>query len=250
MSESSSAEAPTGPGHAFLELGERLRHRGQLDAALSVALAGVARFPALAEAHDLLARIRADQGDDDGARSAWLAALECAAGHVGALKGLAFLAFRRHDLGEAERRLEAAAAAAPRDPSILAALDRVRAARPASTDEAIGFEDPAAGLLLVDSHGLRMAGGVGPGDDGRLADAAAATATGVAREAHRATAILGLGAWQHVLVEGDRNKLAVLPVAPHGVLLVRRSSAAPVGRILALAGRAATTARRWLGADT
>lgn len=250
MSEASSAEAPSGSAPAFLDLGERLRHRGQLDAALSVALAGVARFPALAAAHDLLGRIRADQGDDEGARSAWLAALECAPGQVGALKGLAFLAFRRQDLGEAERRLEAAAAAAPRDASILAALDRVRAARPASTDETIGFDDPAAGLLLVDSHGLRMAGGVGPGDDGRLADAAAATATGLAREAHRAATILNLGPWRHLLVEGERNRLAVLPVAPHGVLIVRRSSAAPVGRILALASRAATTARRWLGADT
>lgn len=235
---------------AFLDLAERLRQRGQLDAALSVALAGVARFPAMADAHDLLGRVRADQGDDDGARSAWLAALECEAGRIGPLKGLAFLAFRRGDLAEAERRLEAAATGAPRDAAILAALDRVRAARPAPTDERVGFEDPAAGLLLLDSQGLRVAGGVGPGDNGRLADAAAATATGVARETRRTCAILDLGAWRHLLVDGERNRLALLPVAPHGSLLVRRSIAAPAGRMLAVATKAATAARRWLRADT
>jgi predicted regulator of Ras-like GTPase activity (Roadblock/LC7/MglB family) len=236
--------------HAFLDLGERLRQRGQHDAALSVALAGVARFPGLAAAHDLLGRIRADQGDDEGARSAWVAALECAPGMPGALKGLAFLAFRRRDFAEAERRLEAAAAEAPRDAAILAALDRIRAARPASDDTAVGFDDPAAGLLLIDSQGLRMAGGVGPGDTGRLADATAATATGVARESRRTAQLLGLGAWRHLLIEGERNRVVLLPVAPHGALLVRRSAAAPVGRMLALADRAAIAARRWLGADT
>lgn len=250
MMESNSADAPVGASHAFLELGERLRQRGQFDAALSVALAGVARFPGLAHAHDLLGRIRADQGDDEGARSAWLAALECRADMVGALKGLAFLAFRRHDHAEAERRLESAAAAAPGDVAILAALDRIRSARPASADDAVGFDDPAAGLLLIDSHGLRMAGGVGPGDDGRLADVAAATGSGVVREARRATALLDLGTWHHLFIEGDRNRLALLPVAPHGALLVRRSIAAPVGRMLSLATRAAAAAQRWLGADT
>lgn len=234
----------------FLDLGERLRQRGQLDAALSVALAGVARFPALAAAHDLLGRIRADQGDDDGARSAWLAALECAPGLVGPLKGLAFLAFRRRDFGEAERRLEAAAAEAPRDATILAALDRVRAARPAANDDRVGFEDPAAGVLLLDSQGLRVAGGVGPGDDGRAADAAAATATGVAREARRSAGILDLGDWRHLVIDGDRNRLALVPVAPLGAVLVRRSIAAPVGRLLSVAGRAAASAHDWLRADT
>lgn len=250
MSDANGADVAPSSGPAFLDLGERLRQRGQLDAAASVALAGVARFPGLAGAHDLLGRIRADQGDDDGARSAWLAALECQPGLVGALKGLAFLAFRRHDFAEAERRLEAAAASAPRDATILAALDRIRSARPASADDSLGFDDPAAGVLLVDAQGLRMAGGVGPGDNGRLADAAAATATGVMREAQRMVSLLALGEWQHLLVDGDRNRLALLPVPPHGALLVRRTSAAPVGRMLALAMRAAVTARRWLGADT
>ena len=64
---------------AFLDLGERLRQRGQYAAAATVALAGLAHYPATADAHDLLARIRADQGDDGAASSAWQAALECGA---------------------------------------------------------------------------------------------------------------------------------------------------------------------------
>jgi len=232
--------------HAFLDLGERLRQRGQLEAALSVALAGVGRHPTLAAAHDLLGRVRADQGDDEGARAAWLAALECEPGHVGALKGLAFLAFRRRDLAEAERRLESAAAAAPRDTSILIALDRIRVAEPVAATETVRFDDPAAGLLLVDAQGLRVAGGVGEGDTGRLADAAAASVASASREADRAARLLGLGAWRHLLIEGNASRVAMVPVAPHGTVMLRRPPTAPVGRMLAIVSRAAGAARDWI----
>jgi predicted regulator of Ras-like GTPase activity (Roadblock/LC7/MglB family) len=212
-----------------------------------VALAGAARHPLLAAAHDLVGRIRADQADDEGARSAWIAALECDPAHVGALKGLAFLAFRRHDLGEAERRLEAATAVAPRDASLLAALDRVRATRPVRTDDPVQFDDPSAGLLLFDAQGLRLAGGIGPGHEDAAADAAAALGAGAVREAARTARLLDLGAWRHLLIEGDTSRTAVVPIDPATALVVHRPSAAPAGRILALAGRAATAARVWLG---
>lgn len=238
---------PPVAGHTFLDLGERLRQRGQLDAALSVALAGAARHPALAEAHDLVGRVRADLGDDDGARSAWLAALECEPACVGAHKGLAFLAFRRHDLGEAERRLEMATAVAPTDATLLAALDRVRATRPVRTDDAVQFDDPSAGLLLLDGQGLRLAGGIGPGRDDDAADAAAAVAAGAAREAGRTARLLDLGEWRHLLIEGTTSRSAVVPIESLGALVVHRPIAAPAGRILALAGRAAVAARVWLG---
>lgn len=234
------------PGHAFLDLGERLRQRGQLEAAISVARAGVARFSGLAAAHDLVGRISADQGDDDGARSAWMATLECAPGHLGALKGLAFLAFRQRDFSEAERRLEAAAVVAPRDTAILTALDRVRSVRPAMREEAVHFDDPTAGLLLLDHQGLRLAGGVGAGDDGRIGDAVAAEASSAVREAERTARMLGLGAWRHLLIEGAGARTALLPVGEQGVLLVRRPPTAPAGRMLAFAGRAVLAATAWL----
>ncbi len=232
---------------SFLDLGERLRQRGQLEAALSVAQAGATRYPTFAAVHDLIGRILADQGDDEGARSAWLATLECDATHPGALKGLAFLAFRRRDFGDAERYLEAAAAASPRDTSILTALDRVRSMRPTNAPEAINIEDPVAGLLLLDNQGLRLAGGLGTGQDEQMADAAAATAAGAAREAERAARLLGLGAWQHLMIEGDSMRTALLPVAPQAMLLLRRPPTAPVGRLLAFASRAVQAARTWLG---
>jgi predicted regulator of Ras-like GTPase activity (Roadblock/LC7/MglB family) len=191
-------------------------------------------------------RVRADQGDDDGARSAWLATLECAPGHVGALKGLAFLAFRRRDFAEAERRLESAAAAAPRDASILMALDRLRVTEPAPAPESVHFDDPTAGLLLVDRQGLRLAGGVGEDDGGRLADSAAAAVASASREAERAARLLRLGEWRHLLVESGDTRVALMPIAPHGTVMLRRPAAAPVGRMLALASRAAAAARDWI----
>jgi predicted regulator of Ras-like GTPase activity (Roadblock/LC7/MglB family) len=236
----------TEPGHAFLNLAERLRQRGQLDAALSVALAGVSRFPTLAAAHDLVGRIRADQGDDEGARSAWLATVECVPGHLGALKGLAFLAFRQRDLAEAERRLEAAAVEAPHDTAILTALDRVRSALPAAVEATIRFEDPSAGLLLLDSQGLRLVGGVGSHDDGAIGDAVAAEASSAFREAERAARLLGLGEWRHLLIEGAGARVALVPVKGGAGLLIRRPVTAPAGRMLAFANRAVQAAAAWL----
>ena len=61
---------------AFLELAEALRRRGQLDAAYKVARGGLARYPGLADAHDLMARVLSDQGDLAGAFDAWSSALQ------------------------------------------------------------------------------------------------------------------------------------------------------------------------------
>ena len=45
----------------FLRLGEALRRKGQLEAALRVAMNGLERHPHLADAHDLYARILTDK---------------------------------------------------------------------------------------------------------------------------------------------------------------------------------------------
>lgn len=236
-------------GHAFLDLGERLRLRGQLDAALSVAQAGAGRYPGLADAHDLIGRIRADQGEDDSARSAWIVALECDRRSLGALKGLAFLAFRRRDYAEAERRLEAAALEAPHDVTILAALDRVRQSRPAFTEDIVTFEDPAAALLLFDAQGLHLAGSTGETDRPAESDIASAAAIGVVREAERAARMLNLGSVRHILIEGTTHRVVVAPVGTAGGVMLRRPVTAPAGRVTALAERAVETARTWIEAS-
>ncbi len=241
------ASAATLQGLAFLELGERLRQRGQYAAAATVALAGLAHYPALADAHDLLARVRADQGDDAAAIAGWQAALECDPGHIGARKGLAFVAFRSRDLVSAERHLERAAVQAPHDSSILAALDRVRAVPGSASADAVRLADPTSGVVLFDLQGMRLAGGGDDAAGAAMADAASAHGAGLAREAARAARLLNLGAVQHLVVETNDARVAMVPVSDDAALLLHRSSSTPLGRLLALGARAAQAAREWLG---
>src|SRR6266536_413717 len=100
----------------FLRLGEALRRKGQFDAALRVALNGLERHPHLADAHDLYARLLADKHDYERAFDEWDMALRIAPGHIGALKGLAFLYFKVGDVQQAAAHLEAAQRVAPDDP--------------------------------------------------------------------------------------------------------------------------------------
>src|SRR5919107_268789 len=90
---------------AFLDLGEALRRRGQLDAAYKVARGGLARYPTLADAHDLMGRILGDQEDLAGAFDAWAEALRFDPMRIGALKGIAFLYFKAGDVPAALEHL-------------------------------------------------------------------------------------------------------------------------------------------------
>ncbi|HUF36458.1 MAG TPA: tetratricopeptide repeat protein [Gemmatimonadales bacterium] len=111
---------------AFLELGEALRRRGQLEAAGKVVRGGLSRYPGLADAHDLMGRILSDQGDLAGAFDAWADALRFDPMRTGALKGIAFLYFRAGDVAAALEHLQRAAEADPDDPVIPQAIARVR----------------------------------------------------------------------------------------------------------------------------
>jgi len=125
----------------FLDLAELLRRRGQLDAALKVATAGVARHRKLADAHDLCARIYSDLGDGEAAFDAWMEALQLDTTHLGAHKGLGFLYFRAGDLPRALRHLEMASETNP-DPGLELAAARVRRAVEESAREAATAESP------------------------------------------------------------------------------------------------------------
>jgi predicted regulator of Ras-like GTPase activity (Roadblock/LC7/MglB family) len=156
---------------AFLELGERLRRKGQLDAAHRVALAGLGRHPHNANAHDLYARILADKRDYERAFDEWDMALRIAPKHLGALKGLAFLYFKVGDIAQAEAHLAAAQRAVPDDPGIAQALAMVRgAATPGPGAVAATAAPPEQGAGPTESPA--PPGHAGPWSAGAPAEAA------------------------------------------------------------------------------
>ena len=265
------AEEPT--SLAFLELAEALRHRGKLDAAGKVARGGLSRYPGLADAHDLLARILSDQGDLAGAFDAWADALRLDPMRTGSLKGIAFLYFRAGDAVAAIDHLQRAAEADPDDESIAQALARVRresramahrtAPAPAPDPEPVTVAEPPPveqpdpsspfaelegghALVLVDANGLRLAGSLPAPDGDETGDRVAAQLAGVSREAARATRLLGLGTWQSITVESPDAHFVLVRPTGETVLLAAREPSLPMARVALVAERAARAAKSWL----
>ena len=270
----------------FLDLGEALRRRNQLDAAYKVARTGANRYPELARAHDLCARILCDRGDRDRAFESWVSALELDPGLVSAHKGLGFLYFQAGDLASADKHLAYAGQADPDDMGTAAALERVHAlqrapqpravagpaaadeepmesetvpadsalpfsfeeSRPSPVREAVfaGLDGGTDGLLLVDSAGLRLGGGLRNPEGTDVADAVAAMLAGVSKEAARTARLLDLGDWRGLAVEcGDGNLFLSAPT-DSTLLLTVRGLDIPMGRVARFAERASMAARAWL----
>jgi tetratricopeptide (TPR) repeat protein len=274
------ADEPT--SLAFLELGEALRRRGQYDAAAKVARGGLSRYPGLADAHDLVARILSDQGDLAGAFDAWADALRVDPMRSSALKGLAFLYFRAGDAAAALDHLARAAEADPDDATIPPAIARIRrethgAAAPpepapaaASTPAAdapstqpiptlaapltlsapdspfADLTEGERGLLLADATGLRLGGTLQAPGGADAGDRVAAELGGVVREAGRASRMLGLGSWHSIAIETPAAFLVLVPPSADTVLLALREPSVPMARLGLLAERAARVARIWL----
>jgi len=260
----------------FLRLGEALRHKGQLDAALRVAMNGLERHPHLADAHDLYARILTDKHDYERAFDEWDMAVRIAPNHTGALKGLAFLYFKVGDLAQAEAHLESARKVEPDDPSIDQAIAMMHsgvappspaprpAPQPSATvasptvasptvaaplDEArvfAGLEGANEGLLLIDGAGRVLGGALRNRSGSDVTDAVAAYLAGVSQEAARTAKLLGLGAWNGLSAEGQHGNVHLAHPTPEALLLVVRERGMPLGRLAILAQRATTMARRWL----
>ena len=256
---------------AFLELGEALRRRGQLEAAYKVARGGLARYPTLADAHDLLARILGDQGDLAGAFDSWAEALRFDPMRIGALKGIAFLYFKAGDVPAALEHLQRAAEVDPDDVSVRQAIDRVRTPLESVTTADVPVESPAPepsppparetaatsgavasnghlepGVMLVDAKGLRLNGTLlSPGNED-VGDRVAAELAGVSKEATRTSRLLGLGTWQAIAVESPEGNLFLVPPTPDTLLLTVRDSSLPLARLGLMAERAARDAREWL----
>jgi tetratricopeptide (TPR) repeat protein len=254
---------------AFLELGEALRRRGQLEAAYKVARGGLSRYPALADAHDLMARILGDQGDLAGAFDAWAEALRFDPMRIGALKGIAFLYFRAGDVPAALEHLRRAADVDPDDESIIQAIERVRGGAPPGSQAAAPSPAPASeadagvlldlagsktsnghkgnGVLLVDGKGLRLNGTLRGPNNEEVGDRVAAELAGVSKEASRTAKLLGLGGWHAIAVEAPDGNLFLVAPTPETLLLTVREPSLPMARLGLIAERGAKDAREWLG---
>jgi tetratricopeptide (TPR) repeat protein len=246
---------------AFLDLGEALRRRGQLDAAYKVARGGLSRYPSLAEAHDLLGRILGDQGDLAGAFDAWAEALRFDPMRIGALKGIAFLYFRAGDVPAALEHLRRAAEIDPDDPTIGQAIERVRSAVApvAAPVEPSAQETPVAGAAAElpeavsaptpNRHGepgVMLNGTLLSPTHDDVGDRVAAELAGVSKEATRTSRLLGLGTWEAIAVESPEGNLYLLAPTPDTMLLTVRDVSLPMARLGLIAERAARNARAWL----
>lgn len=143
---------------AFIPLGEALRQQRQHELATRVALKGLERHPHNADAHDLLARLFLDAGDPVRAVDEWHMAVRFAPRHVGALKGLGFIAYNEGRLLDAERFLAEAADVDPADASIRSGLAYVRGAlgRPRPAEPEIAVEPAEAELDARDALDASM----------------------------------------------------------------------------------------------
>jgi predicted regulator of Ras-like GTPase activity (Roadblock/LC7/MglB family) len=128
----------------FLPLGETLRRQGQLDLALKIAMRGLERHSHNTDAHDLLARIAVDRGELQRAFDEWDMVLRLTPGHLGALKGMAFVRFQQGNATEAAQYLERAAENGG-DAEVTAALANLRGAGRGTRDMGRGMGDEGRG---------------------------------------------------------------------------------------------------------
>ena len=247
----------------FVGLGESLRRLRQTDMARTITLRGLERHPHLAEAHDLLARISVDAGDLERAFDEWDMVLRLSPGHLGALKGMGFVCFRREQFSEAERYLDAAAQSDPSDAEVLSALRHVRAlapvvlppssADPGEADSRYVFvtelPDEGQTALLLDKSGLVLAGAYVAWDGRDVAQDVGAELSGVTDAARRTTRHLALGDWSSIVFETDVAVVALAPAPQDGLLVLATARATPLGLVRRLLDRCSTRARQWLEAS-
>jgi len=261
----------------FVPLGEALRRQGATDLALKVALRGLERHPYHADGHDLVARIAVDRGEVERALDEWDMALRLDPQHVGARKGLGFVCFQHGRFAEAEEHLAAALVLDADDPSIAAALRRVRAvgvspapespaviaepapaaaapiAEPAATgvDPRLVFGDllvgTAATALLLDGAGLVLAGAYFVDDGQDVGQEVGAALSGVSDEVERATRHLGVGAWESITFETEHATVSMAPAAGDALLLLATSPATPLGLTRRLLARSVQRAAAFVG---
>ncbi|HEU5183963.1 MAG TPA: tetratricopeptide repeat protein [Gemmatimonadaceae bacterium] len=270
------ARDPASP--VYLQLGEALRKKGQLDLALKVALRGLERHPHDAEAHDLLARVAVDRGELERAFDEWDVVRRLAPDHLGARKGMGYVLFKQGRFAEAQTYLSEASALDAEDETVATALAMVRVrlrgdradqgdrgdergTAPAVAIDPVAPVDPHDPLalfhdltadgeqtaLLLDSTGLVMAGTYTTYDGRDVAQEVGAELSGVSDEARRAMRHLGLGDWSSLTVETDAAVVAMAPMRDDALVLVAASKAMPLGLVHRVLDRCVARASQWLG---
>jgi len=251
----------------FLPLAETLRRRGQLGMARKVALRGVERHPHNADARDQLARIQADAGDLPAAFDEWEMVLRLVPGHVGAIKGMAFIRFQQGELEEAERLLMEAQEYAE-DADISAAMGALRRSGSVAPVQVPAFEFPSDPRLLfadllagdqtaimLDHDGLVLGGAYYAADGRDVAEAIGATLSGVSGEAQRATRHLDMGGWRSIVFETEAAVVSIAPtpgkdgLASGGLIMLAASPATPLGLLRRLLDRCIARAHDWLNGE-
>lgn len=249
----------------FLPLAETLRRRGQLDLARKVAVNGIERHPHNPDAHDQLARIHADAGDLPAAFDEWAVVSRLVPGHVGAIKGMAFVRFQQGQRAEAERLLLEAQERerGGDDGDISAAIRAVRRSGSmspvnvpvidASVDPTRIFADllaPDQSGILLRSDGAVLAGAYVTGDGRDRAQPIGAALAGMSSEATRATRHLDLGAWRAIVFETEAAVVSISPAAAppaaEALIMVTAPPTAPLGLLRRTLERCVARASSWL----
>jgi predicted regulator of Ras-like GTPase activity (Roadblock/LC7/MglB family) len=253
----------------FLPLAETLRRQGQLELARKVASRGLERHPHNPDAHDQLARIHADGGDLQAAFDEWDMVLRLVPGHVGAIKGMAFIRFQQGRLDEAERLLmQAQTGGDVADADISAAIATVRKSGSGtpiqitgemSADPRLLFADILANdqtAIMLDKDGLVLAGAYYAADGRDVAEDVGATLSGVSGEALRATKHLAIGEWRSIVFETEAAVVTLSPapvagsLTPGGLIVLAAAPTTPLGLIKRLLERCLTRAASWLSGGT
>lgn len=133
---------------AFAPLAEEYRRAGQLDDAVRVCRAGLARHPEYLSARVTLGRALQALGQIEPAYDELSAVLRAAPENLAALRGVADICVRRGELGEALRLYRRACALAPHDPEIAAAVRHCEAALPPQQTH----DDPLHGWPQEEVH--------------------------------------------------------------------------------------------------
>jgi tetratricopeptide (TPR) repeat protein len=245
----------------FLQLGEALRRRGQVEIALKIALRGLERHPRHVEAHDLVARIAVDGRDFARAREEWETVLRLAPDHVGAMKGLGYVSFQQGRFDDAEQYLSQAAAGGG-GADVSNALETVRRSsvtastwmvEPSSSPDsqrifADLLLDDGQTALLLDPNGYVLGGLYldSVGDD--VSQDIGAQLSGISDEVDRSMRHLDIGTWRSIVFETQVAVVAMAPAAEDSLVVVAASRSTPLGLLRRLLDRCGERAAEWLNA--